>query len=73
MPPGLLDSQLDALEEPRQALTVDVSLSPSEIVRCVRTELGLGPGRTAAGAARGVCGTEPAAVGGARSRDLGRR
>jgi gluconokinase len=41
MPPGLLDSQLDALEEPRQALTVDVSLSPSEIVRVVESELGL--------------------------------
>ena len=41
MPPGLLDSQLDALEEPRQALTVDVSLSPSEIVRLVESELGL--------------------------------
>jgi gluconokinase len=47
MPPGLLETQLDALEEPRQALTVDVSPSPAEIVRSLRTELGLEPGRTA--------------------------
>lgn len=32
MPPGLLDSQLEALEEPNHATTVDIAATPEEIV-----------------------------------------
>ena len=32
MPPSLLDSQFDALEEPRDAIIADVALAPDEIV-----------------------------------------
>lgn len=38
--PALLESQLAALEEPRDAITVDAGRSPEEIVREVRRGLG---------------------------------
>jgi gluconokinase len=42
MNPNLLDSQFDALEEPARAdMQVDVSSSPDEIVRNIRSRLGL--------------------------------
>jgi gluconokinase len=41
MPPALLASQLATLEEPSDGLAIDVSLSPDEIVRRIREELGL--------------------------------
>jgi gluconokinase len=37
----LLPSQLAALEEPQDAVTVDASLTPERIVDTIRTELGL--------------------------------
>jgi gluconokinase len=40
MPPELLDSQFDALEEPEGALIVDVALPPQDIVQRIRKELG---------------------------------
>ncbi|GIX49744.1 MAG: gluconokinase [Candidatus Tectimicrobiota bacterium] len=39
--PQLLASQLAALEAPHDALVVDVALPPQEIVRTIRTALGL--------------------------------
>ncbi|MGH7834601.1 MAG: gluconokinase [Candidatus Binatia bacterium] len=39
MSPDLLESQFDALEEPREALPVDASLPPEEIVRIIRNSL----------------------------------
>jgi gluconokinase len=39
MNPELLNSQFDILEEPRGALHVDVSLSPGEIVRIIKSHL----------------------------------
>jgi gluconokinase len=39
MSPELLESQLDTLEEPDDALAVDASLPPDEIVRIVRDKL----------------------------------
>ncbi len=35
MPSGLLDSQFDTLEEPQDAIVVDIELSPDEIVRMI--------------------------------------
>jgi gluconokinase len=39
--PDLLPSQLAALEEPDEALTIDAAQSPSAIVRRIRRELGI--------------------------------
>ena len=39
MPADLLPSQLAALEEPRDAIAVDVSRTPEEVVRSIRTAL----------------------------------
>ena len=39
--PNLLDSQFAALEEPKTAMQVDVSLSPAEIVKYIRSALRL--------------------------------
>jgi gluconokinase len=39
MSPGLLESQFAALEEPKQAIEIDASLSPEEIVRAIRHQL----------------------------------
>lgn len=42
MNPALLRSQFDALEEPREgALVIDAALTPDEIVRAVRSSLGI--------------------------------
>jgi gluconokinase len=41
MNPKLLDSQLQTLEQPADALSVDVSLPPCEIVRTIRECLGI--------------------------------
>ena len=41
MNPQLLESQFDTLEEPRDAIVVDVSMAPEAIVREMRTRLGL--------------------------------
>ena len=35
MPPALLDSQFDTLEEPQDAIVVDIELSPDEIVKII--------------------------------------
>jgi gluconokinase len=35
MPPALLDSQFNTLEEPREAIAVDIELSPDDIVRMI--------------------------------------
>ena len=39
----MLDSQLEALEEPEQAVTIDVDRSPADIVSVVRDRLALEP------------------------------
>jgi gluconokinase len=39
----MLDSQLEALEEPEQAVTIDVDRSPADIVSAVRDRLALEP------------------------------
>lgn len=41
MPPSLLDSQFTALEEPDDALVVDVTPGPAAVVASIRAELGL--------------------------------
>ena len=41
MNPKLLDSQFDTLEEPADAVRVDVSASPNEIVETIREDLRL--------------------------------
>lgn len=41
MPPGLLQSQLETLEPPTDALTLDVSLLPEELVRRIRDHFNL--------------------------------
>jgi gluconokinase len=41
MNPNLLASQFAALEEPKTGMQVDVSLSPGEIVKCIRSRLRL--------------------------------
>jgi len=40
-PPELLDSQLATLEPPRDAIRVDGTLPPEEIVRAARASLGV--------------------------------
>jgi len=42
MNPALLDSQLATLEEPSQAIVVDIDRPPEEIVRAIRKALGSG-------------------------------
>ena len=39
MPPALLDSQFDTLEEPQDAVVVDIELSPDEIVKIILNHL----------------------------------
>jgi len=39
----MLDSQLAALEEPKNALTIDIGRSPTEIVSEIRAKLALQP------------------------------
>lgn len=39
MPSDLLQSQFDALEEPKDALKIDISLSPEEIIKKIKTDL----------------------------------
>jgi gluconokinase len=41
MPPGLLDSQFAALEEPQGVITVDIAQGPARCVAQIRRELGL--------------------------------
>jgi gluconokinase len=41
MNPDLLQSQLDTLEEPRDAIVVDISTAPEAIVNEIRSRLGL--------------------------------
>jgi gluconokinase len=41
MKPGMLDSQFDALEEPRDALKVEVAAKPEEIVETIKERLKL--------------------------------
>jgi gluconokinase len=41
MHPALLDSQFETLEEPEKGVQVDASLSPVEIVKIIRSHLGL--------------------------------
>ena len=40
MNPGLLQSQFDTLEEPRDAIVVDVAMAPEAIVSAIRARLG---------------------------------
>ena len=40
MNPHLLQSQFDTLEEPRDAIVVDISMAPEAIVREIRIQLG---------------------------------
>ncbi|EYF03106.1 gluconokinase [Chondromyces apiculatus] len=40
MPPGLVESQYEALEEPGDALTVDATLTPDVLVPQIRAALG---------------------------------
>lgn len=39
MPSDLLQSQFDALEEPKDALKIDINLSPEEIIKKIKTDL----------------------------------
>jgi gluconokinase len=39
MSPTLLQSQFDTLEEPRDAIVVDIDASPAEIVRAIRAQI----------------------------------
>ncbi len=39
MSPALLQSQFDALEEPRDAIVADIDASPGEIVRTIRAQI----------------------------------
>ena len=41
MNPDLLQSQIDTLEEPRDAIVVDISVAPEAIVNEIRSQLGL--------------------------------
>ncbi len=41
MNPALLQSQFDTLEEPRDAIVVDISMAPDAIVNAISTRLGL--------------------------------
>lgn len=40
MNPSLLQSQFDTLEEPDDAIVVDISMAPGAIVEAIRTQLG---------------------------------
>jgi gluconate kinase len=40
--PALLDSQLAPLEQPREAIKVDVAAPPEEIIATIRERLGAG-------------------------------
>jgi gluconate kinase len=44
MPPELLVSQLDTLEEPNDALTVGIDQPPEQLVKEIRRGLGLNGG-----------------------------
>ncbi|WP_246457450.1 gluconokinase [Winogradskyella echinorum] len=39
MPSDLLQSQFDALEEPKNALKIDISLTPEQIIKKIKTDL----------------------------------
>ncbi|GAA4238886.1 hypothetical protein GCM10022291_31070 [Postechiella marina] len=39
MPPELLKSQFDILETPKEAITVDISLTPKQIIKKIKNEL----------------------------------
>ena len=41
MKPEMLESQFDALEEPRRGLTVDISMPPEKIIETIRSRLGV--------------------------------
>lgn len=41
MKPAMLDSQLAALEEPANALVIDIAQSPAQIVAAIRASLGV--------------------------------
>ena len=41
MPASLLDSQFEALEEPRDALSVDIAPAPTDIATSIRAALGI--------------------------------
>jgi gluconate kinase len=41
MNPDLLDSQFETLEEPKDALEIDVTLSVDDVVRTIRSALGV--------------------------------
>lgn len=41
MNPNLLQSQFETLEEPEEALTVDIARSPDQIVASIRSKLGV--------------------------------
>ena len=41
MNPALLDSQFEALEEPERAWQVDISSSPDEIVKAIKSYLNM--------------------------------
>jgi gluconate kinase len=41
MKEGMLESQLEALEEPHDALALDASLAPEAIVERIRSTLGI--------------------------------
>ncbi len=41
MPATLLPSQFEALEEPADAISVDVALTPEQLVSAIRTRLGI--------------------------------
>ena len=40
MPPGLLDSQFEALEEPADAVVVSIDQTPEVIAQAIVSELG---------------------------------
>jgi gluconokinase len=46
MPASLLQSQFDTLEEPRDALTVDIADPPEALAERIRANLGLGANQT---------------------------
>jgi gluconokinase len=46
MKPGMLDSQLAALEAPANAPALDIARPPAELVAEIRQALGLGPGKS---------------------------
>jgi gluconate kinase len=46
MNPGLLESQFETLEEPSDVLTIDVSMTPAEIVARVKEHFQLQPSQS---------------------------